>query len=291
MPYLLLTVAVLSNVTNNVVAKVHNKKTVGKTDSVPFYNLILTAAACLFWLVMFIIDGEFDASVLLYSLMFGLAYFGASTCYILAVKNGPVSLSVLLLNMSLLPVTVCGFIFWNVPVTPISIVGIVLVIASIFLCVYEKNSDKSKTVSLKWIIFAFLAFASNAACSIIMNFQQRAYETYDNKCQSMMMFFALLLVVTANLVLYLTANKENRCSLKEHAPVPICAGLSNSVGNLLIMLLIALLPTYVIYPVYGVGTVIVSSLLAVVVFKEKLPIRKWIGVAVGIVAVFLLNFN
>jgi drug/metabolite transporter (DMT)-like permease len=44
-----------------------------------------------------------------------------------------------------------------------------------------------------------------------------------------------------------------------------------------------------IFPTYSVGALMVSSLLAMIIFSERLSRTKWVGLAVGIVAVALLN--
>jgi multidrug transporter EmrE-like cation transporter len=44
-----------------------------------------------------------------------------------------------------------------------------------------------------------------------------------------------------------------------------------------------------LYPIYSVGVVAVSTLLALICFKEKLSRRKTVGLAVGVLAVALLN--
>jgi len=44
-----------------------------------------------------------------------------------------------------------------------------------------------------------------------------------------------------------------------------------------------------LFPIYSVGVVIVSSLLAMILFKERLSRLKTFGLVVGLMAVALLN--
>ena len=44
-----------------------------------------------------------------------------------------------------------------------------------------------------------------------------------------------------------------------------------------------------LFPIYSVGVVAVSSLLAALIFKERLSRQKTLGLLVGMVAVALLN--
>ena len=49
------------------------------------------------------------------------------------------------------------------------------------------------------------------------------------------------------------------------------------------------LPSVVVYPVYCVGTLAVITLAGLVLFRERLSARKWIGVGLILVALVLLN--
>ena len=72
--------------------------------------------------------------------------------------------------------------------------------------------------------------------------------------------------------------------------LPVFAGICIVVLNVFVMkLALSDLTPSLIYPVIGVGglaVVIVSSLL---IFKEKMSLKQWIGVGVGAVAVVLLS--
>jgi multidrug transporter EmrE-like cation transporter len=45
----------------------------------------------------------------------------------------------------------------------------------------------------------------------------------------------------------------------------------------------------IVYPTYSVGTILIVALTGRLLFKEQLERRKWIGVAVILVALVLLN--
>jgi uncharacterized membrane protein len=44
-----------------------------------------------------------------------------------------------------------------------------------------------------------------------------------------------------------------------------------------------------LFPIYSVGVVAVSAILAMLIFRERLSKQRTIGLAVGLVAVTLLN--
>lgn len=283
--YLLMAVGAASgvNIFGAAFTKAHGKR----TDSVPFYNLFMSAFACLFWLVMYILEGGFDASVLWYSLLFGVMYYVVVTCYILALKNGPASITSLFSGLSLLGSTVWGYLFWDMPVKTLHIVGIVLVALSVFLCVYEKKKEGERGFSWRWLLFASLTFLANAGCAVVQKQQQL---DFGGEHGNMMMFFAMLLAVAANLVSYLRAGKGDPCEIKKSVWIPMASGVANGVQNLAyILLATAALSPSVYFPVIGVAMVLFTTLYSRFVLKETLSARKWVGVFVGLAAVALLN--
>ena len=80
--------------------------------------------------------------------------------------------------------------------------------------------------------------------------------------------------------------------LKTSVWLPICAALLNLVLNVFVMLLAnTKLSPSLIYPVIGVGSLAVTLVFSLFVFKEKMHWRQWVGVGIGAVAVLLLSIN
>ena len=51
------------------------------------------------------------------------------------------------------------------------------------------------------------------------------------------------------------------------------------------------LPAVIAYPTYSVATIIVVTLAGCCIFKEKLGRKQWLGMAVILVALVLLNYK
>ena len=288
MPYLYLISSVFLAAATNVFGAFFNRKNKGGKDATAFYNLLLCSAAFVCWLVYFFFDFNFSWKVLPYSILFGASYVLSNIAYIKASKIGPASLSALFISFALLGVSVWGFIFWDAPVTTLGIIGIVLVACSVVFCLYEKKTDEDKKFSWKWLFWALMAFVGNAGCSIVQRTQQMKM---NNQHAGAFMVFALLFSVLTNLFLWIKEDKsECKQVFKRLGAFPIAAGAGNFLLNLFVILLAAttLSPT-LIYPVIGVGALIVTMGFSVSVLKEKLKWWQWLGIMIGAVAIVLLS--
>ena len=105
------------------------------------------------------------------------------------------------------------------------------------------------------------------------------------------MLFATGFSALAYLLVYLKSDKTDTPNmLKTSWWIPVCAGVCNLILNVLVMLMaLTDLSPHLIYPVIGVGGLVVVTIFSLLVFKEKMRWWQWLGVAVGAVAVVLLS--
>lgn len=287
MSYVYLIATVFLNASASVLGKYYNAKNVDEKDPTALYNFLQLISVFVGWGVLYAFDFSFDTRVLPYSVLFALSYTMYNVGIINALKYGPASLSSLFVSLSLIFVTVWGFIFWSAKITAIVVVGLVFVVASIFLCLFENKKDEKK-FSLKWLLFVLLAFIGNAGCSIIQRTQQI---DFDGEHGKMLMAFASLLSLAVFAVMMLVGKKSsNKTVLRRSWYFPVSAGLCNVALNFFVMLLaLSELSPSLIYPTIGVGGLIVVILFSLFAFKEKLRVLQWVGVALGIAATVLLS--
>lgn len=289
MAYLYLVIALIGCSFASVIGAFFNKKNTDKKSPTTLYNFVYCLAAFVCWAILFAFEPSFDIAVLPYSIGFGICYAVCNIGLINALRTGPVSLTTLMLQLALIGTTMWGFFFWGTKFTVLTGIGLVLVVVSLWLCLYTKSPEKSQNrISIKWIIFVLMAFAGNAGCAIIQRSQQIAFE---NKHGNMLMMFALAFAVLSTFIHYITGEKsDTKTILKKSAVLPILAGIGNVVSNLCIILLAkTTMSPSIIYPVIAVGGLSITSIFSLLFFKEKLRPMQWIGMVVGAVAVVILS--
>ena len=103
--YLLLVVNLFIKTAMTLFCKVYSKNTKEFQGASSLFNLVQCTVILLTWGIVYFADYSFDASVLWYALLFGVLCFFGNIGYMLAIKNGPLFLSNLFLNLSSLTLT------------------------------------------------------------------------------------------------------------------------------------------------------------------------------------------
>ena len=287
MPYLLLVAVVLLNSTSSIFGGYFNRACVDKKESSSFFNFFQMGSIFLCWVIYYLIDFSFDIRVIPYAIGMAIVFFGAAFGHINAMRTGPVMLSTLFLQLSLIATTIWGLIFWQTEINAFIIIGIILVVISLWLCLYNGKKEDDKKITFKWLVYVFITFVSNASCTIIQREQQMAFDGQHGN---------LLMVITTGIAFILFTIKflkSDRSDIKFMLTkwyYPVLTGAFNMPMNLGVILLAtsSLLPS-LIYPVIGVGALIIVMLFSLFAFKEKLRWWQWIGVAAGAIATALLS--
>lgn len=290
MPYLYLIISILCAAAASVMGAFYNSKTNGKRDAAPLYNLIYGISVLTGWIILFISEPSFDVGVIPYSVGFGTCYIICEFGFVKALRTGSISLTTLILNLALIATTVWGFFFWDTKFTWLIGIGLVLVVIAIWLCLYTGKEKNAAKITPKWIIYSLMAFGGNAGCAIIQRSQQIAF---DGKHGNMLMLGGISMAVVFFIIMYLRSNKSDSLFiLKKATPFPIISGVGNLLLNVIIIVLTRFpkeTPPSIIYPSLAIGSLSITGICSLLIFKEKLKLSQWIGIGIGAIAVALLS--
>lgn len=275
------------NASSGIFGRLYQNRCGKFKDSSAFYNFLQLLSVCICWGILFAANFSFHPSVLLYSVLFAAFYTMCNVAYIHTLTIGPTTLSALFLNLALIITTIWGFIFWDSKITVYVILGLIFVVIALYLCLHRGRKEE-KGVSLKWLICAVCAMLGNSGCSIVQRTQQIKFNGAHG---SMLMFFATLLSALATILIYLKGDKsESKVMLQRGWWAPVLAGICNVVLNIFVILLaLTSLSPSIIYPVLGVGALMVVTLVSTLCFRERLNAFQYVGLAVGSVAITLLS--
>lgn len=279
---ILLSLVVLFVCLQSVAKKAYNERVSGGVYS-------FTAGSIIFALIVFVVIAKgklnFNIDVLMYAILFAISYFSASVFSFLAISTGSLSLSSLIIQYSLVVPTFYGLIALDEPIKATLILGIFLLCISLIFVNLEGKGEKK--ITLKWGMFAFLAFLGNGMCSTVQKVQQL---DFGGMYKSEFMIIALFMNAVALVILsFVTEKKQTVVNYKKGFWLYAACGIANGVTNLLVMILSNTVPASVMFPVIAAGGIILTALISMFVYKEKLSTQQKIGFALGVLAIVLLN--
>lgn len=269
----------------NIVKKAYNVKVGGGAFAFSASSALIAA---LFFIISSIGTFEYSNEFLLYSVGFSVFYSMGVAFSVLAIMEGPLSLTSLISSYSLVIPALYGIAFLGDEVDWLLIVGIILLLISLFFVNMEKKDDKK--ITLKWILFVFLAFVGNGGCSTVQTVQQTALSgQYKNE----FMIIALLITsITLFLAAFFTKERETvKMSLKKGFIWYAICGIANGAVNLFVMMMVSVykMPASVMFPLISAGGIIITVIVSMTLYKEKLTKYQMLGVLLGIGAIVLLN--
>jgi multidrug transporter EmrE-like cation transporter len=124
---------------------------------------------------------------------------------------------------------------------------------------------------------------------VMQKLQQVKFEkAYDNEFMIVTYAFTVITLLIIGLII---DGKDLLYILRHGSLHSALAGISNGATNLLNLVVNAMLPITVAAPTRSGVKIVVSFLISLVIFKEKLARRQIAGVAIGAAALILLNLK
>ncbi len=276
----LLLTSILFATLNGVVIHIIGFKTKKETFALNFISSVL-------WLIIFLALNGMNINFSYGSILFGVIY-GITQVFFLIFKSramteGPVSITTLVGNCSLLLSTAVSIILWKENVSIPQILGIILLIVSVIFCMYTKTEMNATKM---WKFYCIAFFACTSAVGIIFKaFSKLAPDTNAND----MMIIAAMVMAVSLFVLTIMQKGSVKASVTRKLPFIIACGILSCVYNRLNIFLSANLSGVIFFPAFNGGTVFASALAGIFMLKERLSLKQKTAIATGIIAIIVIG--
>ena len=227
------------------------------------------------WILFAIIQG-----IILAGNFFLLAY---------TAQRAGVSVAALASRLSVAIPSILAFLLYGDSLNLLKMVGLLLALLSLYLCT-ASDSKNSTAQRVSHTVLPVLVFVTFGCYFSILKYVQTYYldESSYHVYVMSSFIFAFLTSLIIVLIRGLLATAEFRLA---HLLAGVLLGLINYVAIYSLVRVLGLegWESSQLFPIYSVGVVAVSSLLAVFFFRERLSRVKTTGLLIGMVAVALLN--
>jgi len=281
--------SVMSATKNDDPQHIRKKIMQTNTDAL-FYNMLLFASAALIAVPLMLADKQtLSFSTFLFGAAFGILSIIFQLSYSNAFKTGPISLTVLINNFSLIIPVLFGLVYYKEPITANRVIGIILLFISFFLSI--KKDEKLGKVNIRWLLFTLICFASGGFCSAILQMHQHT-ETYEERNGFILVAYSIAFVFSLFIYFYKYKVHREKITFKLTPKVLIPAIIAGTILGLFqrfSLTLIALVDSAIIFPILRCTITILMTIFGVIFFKDKLKKIQLAGIAVGLVSIALIS--
>jgi drug/metabolite transporter (DMT)-like permease len=279
--YLLL--SILSSTGIFVLFKLFSKYNINTLQAI----VVNYVTACLFGLVLY--DGQIKTSEIVqtdwFVAAFGLGFLFIAIFNIMALtaqKNG-LSVASVASKMSVIIPIVFGIIVYQESIGTQKIAGIVLALTAVYLTSVKAKSGAALTQSVYLPILLFFG-------SGIIDTSVNHYAPDDDIPLFSATIFAIAGIIGFTILGYKSIKLKSRFKLKS-VPFGIALGLVNycSIYFLLKALRVEGFESSSIFTINNVVIVAISTLIGLVLFKERISKKNWIGILIAMVSIILVT--
>lgn len=293
MEYFWLTISIFFGLGCTVTKKYFTNKVGSSYAYVFLFNAVSGIVATAFFLILNGFSG-FSAYSVWMGLLFGLITVVQSVFFMLAFQTGPMSFTVVMVNFSTVITAILGAFLWEEDIKLLQVVGVALSVVSFVLAVEKKGDEKRATWI--WLLYCVIAMLTTSGIGLMQKIHQTSAYKHELDGFLLVAFAFLSLVSIAGAFLFKKKDKVVFFEKKEDSnpwlllAVMLITGLFVAVPNKLNAYLAGVIDAVVFFPLVNGGNLILSTLSALIIFKEKLTKKQWFGVAFGIASFACLCF-
>lgn len=294
-----------------MVQAVFNKMASNEVKNIPtvlVYGAYRNAISALLGLILVLISGggfRLGATGLLISLCSGVMLSVSGFCGIMCLKTGTVSLASIFSTAGILIPIIAG-VFFGTPVSAMQCAGLALFFVSAYLLI----GDSKKATGKFTVATFFLLIGCLFAEGLTMLSQQAFTKYVPDGSVSAFSFITFCIAAVSNLVMFaffrnkkipVPGEEKPENSGPPAAPVQsvkfskrltvcgIALAVAVFVINQFATLATALVSPVILFTFINGGGTVISTVVAAIMYKEKLTPQKIAGVAVGIVSLVVVK--
>ncbi len=226
---------------------------------------------------------QISATTLLYGIIYGILLILSQWMFTLALKIGSTSICSVVYSLGFIIPTVSGSIFWDEQFTPTDLFGLILALITIFFTVIGKEKGgKSGKAFLLPIIIAML---SSGGLGVMQKVQQSS--RFANE-RNEFLIIAFTLAFLSSIIGF--GGCKNKARIQSRNIVfPVIAGLCFGGANLFNTILAGRIKSAAFFPLQNISVILLSTVLGITLFKEKLSFKNIMIILLGAVTVVIFS--
>jgi len=198
----------------------------------------------------------------------------------LALAKGPMNITLLVTTSSMIIPTLSG-VFFEEHFSPMKLLAVAILIVFIYISLDKGNDAKTNK---KWILYCTLAFIFQGTVGVLQKVHQTSIYREE---VSGFLFMAFICSLLYNRI-RIKGGTKNLSFSKKNIFLAFVCGLCTFCMNFLNLKLSGLLPSQLFFPVVNGSAIILSSVVSVIIFKERPTKKQVIGLVGGILSLIAI---
>lgn len=218
----------------------------------------------------------------------GLVFIGS--LFVIAETTAKYGISVAQVanRMSVVVPISIAILFYGDGVTVFKIVGIILAVVSVYLVSHKEAEGKAE--DKLWWLFPLIIFICSGIIDSSINYAQRFLVNENNFDAFLSTIFSTAFVFGVIVLIYQLTAKGEKFQWQA-IPAGIVLGTINygTMYFIIKALNSNVLEPSALFPINNLSILTLSTFVSVLIFKEKLSSKNWLGIALSLMAIFILG--
>lgn len=271
---LLLVLSVGSAVLQNGIFNSVCKKSLKSDPDIYKFNLFVYAV-CLLIFGILTVGKHLSLYTVLLGMLFGIVTALGNLYKMAALSKGPMHITLLITTSSMIIPTLSGVFFGE----KFSLFKLLIALVLIYFIYLSIGKRKGEKINRSWSICCLIAFLLIGTVGVL----QKIHQTSAHKSEISGFLFVSFLI-SAIISAFKSKGKETLKMETRLIPLALICGGCTFAMNYINLKLSGLLPSQLFFPLVNGSSIVLSSVLSVVLFREHLSTRQTMGLIGGILS-------
>ena len=272
-------------------------KIIDKTSTPLLYalviNYLIAGIIGFIYTQSFNINEIFNADWFLIGIIIGILFIVTFFILGISTRKAGLSVSTVASKMSVVLTIIFSIVVFKEAVSVIKIIAIIMAIAAVFLCVFEKKRGAKKT-KIIYLFLPFILFLGMGAVDSLVSFSQHTFpDLKDNMISAKFTSTAFGCSFIFGLIYTFFKPKELKNYVRKNTIIyGVILGLINFASIYFVIRTYnsEILSNSSVIGIVNISCVACSVILGRFIFKEKLSLINYIGIILALITIILLNF-
>jgi len=238
-----------------------------------------------------ILGSEFNYEMIItkswlpFSLFIGFVFIFTFILFALSSQKAGVAITAVFSKMSVIIPVIAGIFLYAEKLNALIVLGIISTFSAFILIFYKRGKNKIK---ISIIILPIIIFFANGLIDTLLKYIEHYHIAGDYTLFLTMIFITALII--GSIISIFRYFKTKQSFTVQSIIGGTILGLFNYSTTYFMLLAMNLFESNVLFPLQNVGIVMLSALLGIFFFSEKLSLTNWIGIFLSILAILLMAF-